>query len=189
MLADLLVVQRPTAPWYLAPPPQGPRWRRIGPLVLKTLIIGYLLVSTTKACLARWREWSLIRARTEARYARTWKVDDFVRNSRPVPASPHDASRWRSVVFGTKGAVVATMDGRSFSVDYDAARQTFEMPSSEGKTSRGVLACARPDADHLVLTGTLASDSLIVTLHSLDPKRFFLVSRGFHWIDEAPEDR
>jgi hypothetical protein len=39
------------------------------------------------------------------------------------------------------------------------------------------------------LTGTLANESLIVTLHSRDPKRCFLASRGFHWIDEAPEDR
>jgi hypothetical protein len=36
---------------------------------------------------------------------------------------------------------------------------------------------------------TLAGDSLVVTLHSRDPKRYFLASRGFHWIDDAPEDR
>jgi uncharacterized membrane protein YphA (DoxX/SURF4 family) len=188
-LADLLVLQRPTAPRNVAPPPQGPRWRRIGPLVLKTAVIGYLLVSTTKICLDRWQQLDRLRSRSEAWASRTYEVDDFVRNGRPVPASPHDASRWRSLEFLPRGAVVSAMDDRTFAVDYDAARKTLAVPSGGGRTSQGVLACSRPDADHLVLTGTLANDSLIVTLHSLDPTRFFLVSRRFHWIDEAPEDR
>jgi uncharacterized membrane protein YphA (DoxX/SURF4 family) len=188
-LADLLVLQRPTAPRSAAPAPQGPLWRRIGPLALKTLVIGYITISITKSCLDRWLQWDRIRSKAEAMYARTYEVDDFVRNGRPVPPSPHDASRWQSLEFRPQGTVVIAMDDRTYAVGYDAARQTLAVPSGDRKTSLGVLACSRPDADHLVLTGTLANDSLIVTLHSLDPKRFFLASRGFHWIDEAPEDR
>jgi len=188
-LADLLVLQRPTAPRRAAPPPQGPRWRRIGLLALKTVVIGYIVISITKSSLDRWLEWDRIRSTAETSYARTYQVDDFVRNGRPVPPSPHDASRWHSLAFRPAGAVVTAMDRRTYAVDYDAARQTLAVPSGDRRTSLGVLACSRPDAEHLVLTGKLANDSLIVTLHSLDPKRFFLVSRGFHWIDEAPEDR
>jgi len=188
-LADLLVLQRPTAPRRAAPPPQGPRWRRLGLLALKTVVIGYIVISITKWSLDRWLEWDRIRSTSETRYARTYQVDDFVRNGRPVPPSPHDASRWQSLSFGPQGAVVTAMDHRTYAVDYDAARQTLAVPSGDRRTSLGVLACSRPDANHLVLTGKLANDSLIVTLHSLDPNRFFLVSRGFHWINEAPEDR
>jgi len=188
-LADLLVLQRPTAPKRVAPPPGGPRWRRLGPLALKTAVIGYILISITKSSVDRWLLFDRIRSRSEAKYARTYEVDDFVRNGSPVPASPHDAGRWHSLEFRPGGAVVTAMDDRSFAVDYDAARQTLAVPGGDRQASRGVLACARPDAEHLVLTGTLAGDSLIVTLHSLDPRRFFLASRDFHWIDEAPEDR
>lgn len=188
-LADLLVLRRPTSPKDAAPPPGGPRWRRLGPLALKTVVIGYITISITKSCLDRWLLWDRIRSRAEAKYARSYEVDDFVRNGRAVPPSPHDASRWQSLEFRPQGAVVTAMDERTFAVNYDAARQTLAVPSGDRRTSLGVLACSRPDADHLVLSGTLANDSLIVTLHSLDPKRFFLVSRGFHWIDEAPEDR
>ena len=188
-LADLLVLQRPTAPRSATPPPQGPRWRRIGLLALKTVVIGYIVISITKWSLDRWLQWDGIRSKSEAFYARTYQVDDFVRNGRPVPLSPHDASRWQSLEFRPRGAVVTAMDDRTFAVDYDAASQTLAVPSGDRRGSLGVLACSRPDAEHLVLTGTLANDALIVTLHSLDPKRFFLVSRGFHWIDEAPEDR
>jgi hypothetical protein len=188
-LADLLVLQRPTAPRRATPPVQGPRWRRIGLLALKTVVIGYITISITRHCLDRWLEWDRLRSRSEAKYAWTWEVDDFVRNGRPVPLSARDGSRWRSLEFRPQGAVVTAMDHRTYAVDYDAARQTLAVPSGDRRTSPGVLACSRPDAEHLVLTGKLANDSLIVTLHSLDPKRFFLVSRGFHWIDEAPEDR
>jgi hypothetical protein len=188
-LADLLVLRRPTAPRSATPPPQGPRWRRIGLLALKTVVIGYIVISITRGSLDRWLQWDRIRSTSEAKYARTYGVDDFVRNGRPVPPSPRDAGRWRSLEFRPAGAVVTAMDRRTYAVDYDAARQTLAVPSGDRRASLGVLACSRPDAEHLVLTGKLANDSLIVTLHSLDPKRFFLVSRGFHWIDEAPEDR
>src|ERR1700688_2457811 len=188
-LADLLVLQRPTAPRKVAPPSRGPRWRRVGSLALKTVVIGYLMISTTKMCLDRWRQSDRVRTRYEARQSSVYEVDDYVRNGRPVPPSPHDSSRWQSLSFGPKGAVVTAMDDRSYPVDYDAARQTLAVPSGDRRTSRVVLTCSRPDADHLVLTGTLAHESLIVTLHSCDPKRYFLASRGFHWIDEAPEDR
>jgi hypothetical protein len=188
-LADLLVLQRPTAPRKVAPPSRGPRWRRVGSLALKTVVIGYLMISTTKMCLDRWRQSDRVRTRYEARQSSVYEVDDYVRNGRPVPPSPHDSSRWQSLSFGPKGAVVTAMDDRSYPVDYDAARQTLAVPSGDRRTSRVVLTCSRPDADHLVLTGTLANESLIVTLHSRDPKRYFLASRGFHWIDEAPEDR
>ncbi len=188
-LADLLVLQRPTAPKNVAPLPPGPRWRRVGAFVLKTVVIGYLMISTTKTCLDRWWQFDRIRTMYEARQSKAYEVDDFVRSGRPVPPSPNDSSRWQSLAFGPQGAVVITMDDRSYPVDYDAARQTVAVPSGDRRTSLGVLACSRPDADHLVLTGTLANESLIVILHSLDPKRYFLASRGFHWIDEAPEDR
>lgn len=187
-LADLLVLQRPTMPKNVAPPPR-PRWRRVGALVLKTVVIGYLMISTTKKCLDRWRQSDRIRTRYEAQESKTYEVDDFIRNGRPVPPSPHDSSRWQSLTFVRRGAVVTAMDDQSYPVDYDAARQTLAVPSGDRGTSLGALTCSRPDADHLVLTGTLANESLLVILHSRDPKRYFLASRGFHWIDEAPEDR
>src|SRR5579862_8248679 len=188
-LADLLVLQRPTAPKHVAPPAPGPRWRRVGSLVLKSVVIGYLMISTTKTCLDRWWRFDRIRTRYETRQSNAYEVDDFVRHGRPVPPSPHDSSRWQSLTFGPEGAVVTAMDDRPYPVSYDAARQTLAVPSGDRRTSLGVLTCSRPDADHLVLTGTLANEPLIVTLHSRDPKRYFLASRGFHWIDEAPEDR
>jgi hypothetical protein len=188
-LADLLVLHRPTAAPAAASLPIVPRWRRIAPLVLETVVIGYFLVSTTKTSLDRWLQIDRRVARADAAGATRYEVDDFVRNGRLVPPSPHEAGRWSWLRFLPQKVEVATMDGRSLVLGYDAAQQTLVVPGGDRRTRLGVLACSRPDADHLVLTGTLANDSLIVTLHSADPKRFFLVRRGFHWIDEAPEDR
>src|ERR1700674_4836319 len=188
-LADLLVLQRPTTPPPLAPRTAGPRWRRIAPLALKALVIGYLLISTTKRCLDRWRLIDRQLARADVADATKYAVDDFVRNGRPGPPPAQGSSRWKWLRFLPQGAEVTTMDERYFVVGTDAAKQTLVVPGGDARTKPGVLVCSRPDADHLILTGTLANDSLIVTLHSIAPKRFFLVRRGFHWIDEAPEDR
>jgi hypothetical protein len=43
--------------------------------------------------------------------------------------------------------------------------------------------------DHLILTGKMGNDSLFVKLKRYDEKRFRLMSRGFHWINEYPYNR
>jgi hypothetical protein len=41
----------------------------------------------------------------------------------------------------------------------------------------------------VVLQGTLIADPLIVKLKRIDPAKFLLVNRGFHWINERPFNR
>src|ERR1700688_725151 len=84
-LADLLVLQRPTAPKDVAPLPAGPRWRRVATLALKALVIVYLMSSTTRETLPRWWPRARIRPMYDSRQSRAYEVDDFVRNGRPVP--------------------------------------------------------------------------------------------------------
>jgi hypothetical protein len=39
------------------------------------------------------------------------------------------------------------------------------------------------------MTGMLSRDLLVVTLRKIDPSRYLLVNRGFHWINEVPFNR
>jgi uncharacterized membrane protein YphA (DoxX/SURF4 family) len=188
-LADLLVLNRPTVPARTAPARRGPRWLEICRGALQVLAIGYILVSVTKMGLDRWHLISGWRTRAPAAGYSQWGVDDFVRNGRPVPSRASDAGRWRALTFGSRGAALITMDYDELPLAYDPARQTLTVASRGPGQPPGRLACSHPDADHLLLTGTLGNDAVVVTLHRIDPERFFLVNHRFHWIDESPDDR
>ncbi len=84
---------------------------------------------------------------------------------------------------------MALADGQELEAAYDAGKRVFTVLGGDRKQVQGALACSRPDREHVVLSGRLADDSLIVTAHLLGRRPFFLVRQGFHWIEERPEDR
>jgi len=198
-LADLLVLHRPTAPRAAATPASaaspwprflGPRWRRLGRLVLKSSFIAYILLSDTKMSLDRWRMIDGRVARVKALGTMTYAVDHFVRNGTPVPPSPAASRRWQWLTFHRDGkAAVVIAEDQALDAHYDMTRQLFVVWNGDHSRRLGVLACSQPDSDHLVLTGRLAGDALLVRLERVDEARFFLVRRGFHWITEAPVNR
>lgn len=189
-LADLLVLQRPTAPASRGPLRLDRPWLRIGRLAAKTLIVGYFLFSVTQLSLQRWRKayhpWSELLGFQ----SRTYEVDDFVLDGRPLPAAPPDLRRWLWIGINPRASFVALADGQELEAGYDAGKKVLTVFGGDHKQVQGALACSRPDPDHLVLSGRLANGSLIVTAHLLDGSRgFFLVRQGFHWIEERPVDR
>lgn len=191
-LADILVLHRPTAAVSRAPLRLDRRWLRIGRLAVKTLIVGYVLISVTQLSVQRWRTTHRPRSKVGAAPSRSYEyeVDDFVLNGRPLPSSPADARRWLWIYLYRGTAVVGIADGQELDAAYDAGKQLLTVFGAGDEPLQGALACARPDPRHLVLSGRLANDSLIVTAHLLDESRaHFLVSRGFHWIEERPVDR
>jgi hypothetical protein len=189
-LADLLVRHRPTQPRQVPPRRFDSGWAKAGRLTVKALFIGYFLFTLTRDRLEMKRGIDQRRAEQWAVFALTYKVDEFVRNGRPVPPSPADPSRWQRLYFrhGTLSVRVGEGDLLAFPAEYSAGRTTVTVWSPGRKTRLGVLTCSRPDASHLVLTGTLGNDSVAVRAHKLD-LHFFLRDRGFHWINEAPVDR
>jgi len=46
-----------------------------------------------------------------------------------------------------------------------------------------------PQKDILSIKGIYNRDSLFIKLQKLDPNKFLLVRRGFHWINEYPYNR
>jgi hypothetical protein len=46
-----------------------------------------------------------------------------------------------------------------------------------------------PEADVLVLEGTLEGQRIHAKLHRTEPRSFLLTDRGFHWINEYPFNR
>ena len=78
---------------------------------------------------------------------------------------------------------------RRYQVEYDKTGEGVTVFSGSDNSRKDRLECSRPDADHLVMQGMLASDSLTVRMNRIDPSKFFLLSRGFQWIQEATVHR
>jgi hypothetical protein len=76
----------------------------------------------------------------------------------------------------------------------DDSSHVFNTEYNEAKSNviinkKSLFSYTRPDSEHLVLQGTLISDPLVVKLKRIDPAKFLLVNRGFHWINERPFNR
>jgi hypothetical protein len=76
-----------------------------------------------------------------------------------------------------------------FSTEYDPAKNTVTISGDPDKSKKNAFAYSWPDSEHVVLQGTLISDPVVVKLKRVDPSKFLLVNRGFHWINERPFNR
>jgi hypothetical protein len=62
-------------------------------------------------------------------------------------------------------------------------------PPAENKAPVAVLHYTRPDPEALALQGTFQDEAVEVRMKVIDPKKFPLVARGFHWVQEYPYNR
>ena len=76
-----------------------------------------------------------------------------------------------------------------FGSTIDMTANTLRLTKGADKNWKAAFAFTRPDADTLSLDGTMDGHHIQATLHRVDHTRFQLLSRGFHWISEAPFNR
>ena len=186
-VTNLLVWNRPAPPADLSAPRFQRRWLRIAAVVLQLVSIGYGLYPTLTGSWKRYQETYVNPPRQPLHGL--YQVESFARNGAEVPPLLTDRTRWNKlIVDGRSGFSIRLMDDstRFANTNYDTAKSTVTL---EYSGSSGAFTYARPDADQLVLTGSLGGDSLAIRLRRLDPQKFLLNSRGFHWISEYPFNR
>jgi len=190
-LANVLVLNRPTEPANLAPPLSA-RWARIAGLVLCVLFLGYQLFTNVQGNLQRSNQFGPGAAPKPPVYG-AFEVEEFIRNGRSMPPLLTDAGRWRRLtVLYPEVLSVRWMDNslHRYWTQYVPAKHSIALAAFEAKDTRqGAFTYTIPDNDHLVLQGTLLKDAITVKLRKLDPSKFLLVSRGFHWVSEIPFNR
>jgi uncharacterized membrane protein YphA (DoxX/SURF4 family) len=187
-LANVLVLNRPTEPASLVPPFSA-RWARIAGLALSVLFLGYLLFTNIQGSLQMASQFGPGRAPKPPVYG-AFEVEEFIRNGRPTPPLLTDAGRWRRLtVLYPQVLSVRWMDDslHRYWTQYVPAKHSVAFASfADRKLKQGTFTYTFPDKDHVVLQGTLLDDALIIKLRKLDPSKFLLVSRGFHWVSEMP---
>jgi hypothetical protein len=71
----------------------------------------------------------------------------------------------------------------------DSNAKTIGLTKSSDKNWKGNLTFQRVAEDQLILDGNMDSHTIHMKLQLVDYKKFLLVSRGFHWIQEYPFNR
>ncbi|HVI01889.1 MAG TPA: hypothetical protein VM869_24410, partial [Enhygromyxa sp.] len=200
-LLDLLVFNRATEPVEHAPHFRR-RGLRIAGNVVKGVIISGLLG------LHAWSGWNSQRTYTDESVRSPlygiYEASTLVEDGQIRPGLISDGERWRYLIFDHPGLLsVQRVDGsiERYSVEFDEQAGSFELwrwawpmawmyiDPPEQEPIKTTWTYARPSPDRLELAGEIDGRAIEIVAEARDPQGFFLVERGFNWINEVPLNR
>ncbi|MFC4211922.1 hypothetical protein ACFOWA_12055 [Pedobacter lithocola] len=103
-----------------------------------------------------------------------------------------DSTRWRQMIINWEGfAQVKLMNDSSqtFTTVFHRELRRLTLTSRNGDESQYQFIYDIPDENHLILKGVKNQDSISISFKCKDLKKFRLINRGFHWINEYPYNR
>jgi hypothetical protein len=110
-------------------------------------------------------------------------------DEQPRPPLLTDSARWRRAIFDYPDRMAFQRIDDSF-VPYGASvnlpEKTLALTKSDDKNWTASFTFQRPAEDQLILNGRMDNHQVHMELQLIDRNSFLLVSRGFHWINEAP---
>jgi hypothetical protein len=179
-LSNVLIFNRATEKVNVSWAP-APRWVQVARTIAKVGFIGIAFFHYTQ------RSMKVLKQRADlikSTLFSVYEVEEFDKRGEAT-ASNNALKRWRTVGIGPNGMVSRSFDESEerFGLKHDATPKTL---SSSGADKRSLLTYTQPDDSHLILEGTLRDEPIKVKLRKLDPSKFLLVNRGFHWINEVP---
>ena len=192
-LANVILFNRATQPVEVARVPRQ-RWARVTRWIVKygitAVVVGYGVYAEIRSSAARERvTW----------YSGYWAVTAFARDGHDVPPVVTDPSRWRRLRLQLAPGTVymrwrvmddSISDLYTAAIDENQQRMTFT-PEPSPPQATGVIEMqyTRIDNDHFELAGRVGTHDLTVRLERDAGTRSLLMTRGFHWINEAPFDQ
>jgi hypothetical protein len=117
-----------------------------------------------------------------------WEVKQMSIDEQPRPPLLTDSTRWRRAIFDYPDRMAFQRIDDSF-VPYGASvnpqEKTLALTKSDDKNWRASFKFQRPAGDQLILDGRMDNHQVHMELQLTDQNSFALVSRRFHWIQEA----
>jgi hypothetical protein len=189
-LLSFFLLNRPVEPARDQPLFRG-RWAHRGALILRTVFFLYAFGFGLKL------SWDGLQQSKKMTDGKTplyglWTVEEMTADGQARPPLITDTTRWRRMVFEVPGrTAIQLMDDsrQGFSLKLDPLKRTLALTKRGETKPSGQLAYQRPAPDVLLLTGDFDGQKVQAKLRRTDPKKFLLVSRGFHWINEYPFNR
>lgn len=188
-LAGVFVWNIGVGPTELRPLFQRP-WRHRVALVLRSVLVTFLVVSSLSSAYETRKSYRARRLGTPL-YG-IWDVEDFLVDGKLRPPLLGDAGRWRWILFDYADTInIHAMDcsHRRYHLTLDTEAKTLTLTKKDDAAWTAVLDYEDPDADHLMLRGSLEGRAIRAHLRRTDESHLLLVNRGFHWINETPFGR
>jgi len=121
-----------------------------------------------------------------------WNVAEMSIDGVTHPPLITDTDRWRRVLFNRPDIVVFQGMNDVFvlrGADFNMTDRSLALTGLEDNAPAGRLSFDRPAPDRLTLEGEMDGHRIAMRLQRFDHTTLPLLSRGFHWVQEAPFNR
>jgi hypothetical protein len=184
-LVRFLLLQRTTSLSKEAPLFRGVRANRIA--LAAQIILGLWLVGLD--CHYAWGYWNTLGGgRPLPPLYGIWEVKQMSVDEQPRPPLLTDSTRWRRAIFDYPKRMTFQRLDDSF-VPYGASvnlpERTLALTKKDDENWTASFTFRQPAADQLILDGRMDNHQVHMELQLTDRNSFVLVSRGFHWVQEA----
>jgi uncharacterized membrane protein YphA (DoxX/SURF4 family) len=188
-LADMFFLNRPVGLANEFPLFTALRANRIALLV--QIAIGLWLIGMN--AYGSWKTWHLYGGGSprSALYG-IWNVDQLTIDGQVRSPLLTDYGRWRRVIFEfpTRMAFQRMDDTMArYGASISTNDNTLKLTKDDDKNWKASFVFQRPASDRLILEGEMDHHKLEMQLQLFDRKKFLLVNRGFHWVQEYPFNR
>jgi uncharacterized membrane protein YphA (DoxX/SURF4 family) len=188
-LVSVLFLNRATAPSTQAQLFGSVRANRIA--LTAQIILGLWLVGMNSY--SAWGFWNTFGGgRAHSPLYGIWEVRRMATDGEPRPPLFTDSGRWRRAVFDFPNQMAFQRADDSFAYYGSSIRLTdgtLVLTKRGDKNGTASFTFQRPARDQLILDGRMDDHEVHMDLQLIDRKRFLLVGRGFHWIQEFPFNR
>ena len=121
-----------------------------------------------------------------------WNVEQMSVDGQVRSPLVTDYGLWRRVIFAFPTSVTFQRMDDTFAfygATIDPNRKSLVLTRSHDKNWKARFSFQRPVTDRLVLSGEMDGHRVLIQLKLLEPQKFPLVGRGFHWVQEYPFNR
>ena len=180
-LANFCILNRPAECVREQPLFRRTAWQRGALVVASLFLIAVVGTSLYQSSVQR-RNFISLRSPLYG----VWEVEEF------TLAQTASAQPWRRIVFDSPGRVAvqtATGAHERLGLQLDQEKRTLTLRKRDDPNWNTVLTYEQVSPEVIKLAGTLNGSELTARLHRSEERKFLLIDRGFHWINEFPFNR
>ncbi|GAB3919502.1 DoxX family protein [Mucilaginibacter boryungensis] len=173
-------------PAVLTPRRFQKRWKNISLTVTKYLLIAYTVFSIGGNVISNMKYGD--DAKHPVLYG-LFNTQTFIQGKDTLPPLTTDTTRWKRISINSFGSVrITTMNDstRNYSFKADSVKKQIIIGSFKDTTRKYTFAYTLSKDSILNMTGKGPNGDMSATLKRFDEKKFLLMRRGFHLINESP---
>jgi len=189
-LINFFFRNRDARPSNLTPHRFKARWKNITLTVVKYGLIAYTVIGTFVGVVQGSAQYG-DKAKKPPLHG-IYKVETFVLNKDTLPPLTTDTTRWAKMTISyAEGVQIKLMNDsmKFYAFKPDTIKHKIIAYTYADTSHKFSLNYTVQKPDVMLLSGKWKKDSVHIKLRKLDPNKFKLVSRGFHWVNEYPLNR